>query len=92
MSKYGNPFMVVEDITPESEVFICCPVCGETSDQCLDHNHWFCDDCEENLEIVYRNNELVWECENCLREENEEDQGDGGYEMPCSDRDFYGDL
>ena len=22
----------------------------------------------------------------------DEDQGDGGYELPCSNRDFYGDL
>ena len=83
--------MVVEDISPETEVFVCCPVCGHPAENCLDDTHWFCDDCEELLEIVYRDKEPVWECKSCVCEENE-DQGDGGYELPCSDRDFYGDL
>lgn len=70
MSKYYKPFARYEDVDyevdPDAETMVCCPVCGDPSDYCMDHNHWLCDDCEEPLEIGYNDkDEPVWECEYC---------------------------
>lgn len=48
------------------ETLTVCPVCGQTSDYCLDHKHWLCELCEEPLEITdTKNGEEIYVCEYC---------------------------
>ena len=55
---YCSPHGLYED----GEVMICCPICGNPSDYCTDHNHWNCEDCGNPLEI--EDSEIPkWHCD-----------------------------
>ena len=62
---YQAPYDEYED----GSTMICCPICGNPSDYCLDHNHWNCDLCNEPLQINQNVEPVVWECCNGCSDE-----------------------
>ena len=64
--KYCLPYFEYEsDEDGEVEIGIACPQCGDPSDYCLDHNHWYCEDCGEYLHIDDNLDDPIWICEAC---------------------------
>lgn len=59
------PFHRYADAESDEDYYIACPVCGDSSDYCLDVNHHFCEECGEMLVIDQNMTPAVWKCERC---------------------------